>query len=151
MEGECFADVQVPVIPVVCSRELFIFVRDAARFQMLVELAVLRDQEVVDPAVDPHQRNQAVVDPLDQRERVLGAPLGRLAEDGEELGTALGGLVRVEPREAEGTRVRVYAAKHITVLEAELDRAVTAHREPADRTPRAFSLYRKGTVDQTDD
>src|SRR5690349_225646 len=64
VERQRLADVQVPVFPVVCPRVFFIFVRDPGGFQVFMEFAVLVDQEIVGPTVDPQRRDAAVVDPL---------------------------------------------------------------------------------------
>ena len=78
MERDGLVHVQVPVGPVVAAGELLVLVRDVQRLQVLVEVAVLVEQEVVGPAVDPERRDPAMVDPLDERERVLGPPRGDL-------------------------------------------------------------------------
>jgi hypothetical protein len=53
-----------------------IFVIDVKTFQMLVKFLVLFEQEIIGAAVDPERGDAAVVDPLDDGERVLGPPLG---------------------------------------------------------------------------
>ena len=125
--------------------------RDDAQFQVFLKFAVLLDQEVVGPAVDPQRRDPAVVDLLDECERVLGSSSGRLAEDRDELGTALRGLGGVEAGEAQGAGMRVDAGERVGVLQTKLDRAVAAHREAANGAAGALGLDRERAVDQAND
>ncbi len=78
-------DVEVPVGPVVRAGILLVVVWNVHRFQVGVEGPVLVEQEVLGPAVDSHRRDPAVVDLLDDGERVFRASGRLLAEDPDEL------------------------------------------------------------------
>jgi hypothetical protein len=54
--------------------EFLIFVIDVKIFQMLVKFLVLFEQKIIGAAVDPERGDAAVVDPLDDGERVLEPP-----------------------------------------------------------------------------
>ena len=86
MKRDGLLDVLVPVCPVVDADELLVFVRDVHRFEMLVERAVLVEQEVVLAAVDPQRGDAAVVDLLDDGEGVFRTAPWAFAEDPFELG-----------------------------------------------------------------
>ena len=77
MEGDRFLDVQVPVFPVVHPHELFVLVSNVLRFQVFVKGPVLLDQEIALAAINAKRGNAAVVDPLDDGERVFRTALGR--------------------------------------------------------------------------
>ena len=72
---------------------LLILVLDLQTFEVGVEGPVLAEEEVFGPAVDPHRGDPAVVHPLDDPIGVIGAALGRLAEDPLELGADPAGLL----------------------------------------------------------
>ena len=60
-------------------------------------------------------------------------------------------LVVVLVEDSQGPGVGVDAGEHLVVLEPELDRAVAAHRQPADRPAGTLGLHRERPIDQADD
>ncbi len=79
-----------------------------------------------------------------------GPALRRLAENSLKLRSDILDHIRIA-KYVESTRVRVDAGKRLGVLEPELDRPVTAHRQAADRTARPFGLHRESPIDKGDD
>lgn len=130
---------------------LLVVVWNVHRFQVGVEGPVLVDQEVLGPAVDSHRRDPAVVDLLDDGERIFRAAGRLLAEDPDDLRGEFFRLLRVGAEKGQGAGVGVDASEHLVMLEPELDRAVAPHREPADRPAEALGSDREGPLDQFDD
>src|SRR4030095_5652561 len=123
----------VPVGPGVPSRTFLILVGDAQLLQVAVEGAVLLQEAILDPAVDP-QRGQALpIDPLCERIQIVGAAGRRWAEDAPHLRRDLQAFH--PPPDIERCRMRDRAAEELRKLQRQLYRPEATHREATNHPP----------------
>ena len=154
MERDGLLHVLVPVGPVVVAGELLVLVRDVQRLQVLwnARFCSIRKSSVPQSIRKAGIRPWSIFSTMRERDP-RARPCRRLPKI-RSNSRAMSLILSSSPvvlEEAEGPGVGIDAGEHLVVLQPELDRAVAAHREPADGPAGALGLDGEGPVDQADD
>lgn len=153
VEGECGADVEVPVVPMVLAGMFGVGVGDFELGEFLVEGAVVVEKKVFGAAVEAEGGELLLGAGLGEVEKVVVRAGGVGSEDSLELPVveAVVGLVPAHGAGHDCAGMGMGGDEGIRVGQCGAKGTVTAHGEAADGATFACFACGKGSVDQRGD
>ena len=136
VEAQCALNMFVPIGPIVGAGEFGVFVRNAEILQMRVKIAVGFDEEVAGAAIYAQSRLFGAIggrrELFGERVTIVGAAAALRADNARKFALFVAPLA---VRETVGARMSIGRNEKFGIFERQFNRAIAAHRKPADAAP----------------